>query len=149
MIYHTPQRGFVALISVLIIGAILLLLVFTLGVSSFLGRIDALTYENKEVSRALAEACVNRAFAELAGDSGYEPPSGGQCIEIGGECGEADPQLVCKICKTSFSGGEYTVRARALYNNSYTNILAEADSDFEITDWVEEGLYGGATCPLP
>jgi hypothetical protein len=139
-------RGFIALMSVVVIGAILLVYVVSLGVSTFFARMDALTLENKEVSRALAEGCVNAALVRLAGDSGYAPPAGGACVELGGTCGGADPQKVCKIC--SVSGG--TIRARARYHGSYTNVEVVYSSSFGINQWTERSTVSWAgTCSVP
>lgn len=136
-------RGFVALMSVVIIGAILLVFVVTLGVTSFFARRDALTYENKAVSRALAEGCVNAALVRAAADPSY---TGGECIAEGGVCGGADPQKVCRICSVSGT----TIRARARYNGSYTNLEVTYTPSFGIASWEERPTTAGwVTCNVP
>src|SRR4051812_21214163 len=120
----TGERGFVALISVIIVSAILLVLLFTLGAASFLSRFSVLDSENKRISLALAEACANTAMIRISQNSQYgiSPalPAGGDCVGVGG--GVCPPSVsptskTCRICRTS-----PTILTRAVYNGAYTNL---------------------------
>ena len=140
-------RGFVALMSILIISAILLTLVYTLNASSFFARLDALGAENKRTSLGLAEACVNSAMLKVA--QGTTPSN--LCVSLGGTCGGTDPQKVCKICSSSVSGGIATVRTRARYNGTFTNLevkFTTTPSNFVVTSW-KENETGDPSCTLP
>src|ERR1043166_3984600 len=81
------QKGFVALMSVIIISAILLTLIFTLNLSSFFARYDALGGDNKRVSLGLAEACVEAAKLKIAQNAAYTPAAGGDCVSVYDTCG--------------------------------------------------------------
>ncbi|MBM3261539.1 hypothetical protein FJY93_03915 [Candidatus Kaiserbacteria bacterium] len=63
---HTSQRGFVALISVIIIAAVLLLVVASSGLTSFYSRFNTLDAELKARSEGVADACVDYALVQLA-----------------------------------------------------------------------------------
>ena len=140
MITHATPRGFVALMSVIIISAILLILMFTLGTSSFFSRFDALDAENKRVSLGLAEACVNAAILKLAQDD----------LTVGQVIVDAsDPQKTCRICTLSAGGALVT---RAVYNSAYTNLDVTVDPNagtYPITNWKETGVTSVPSCTLP
>ena len=147
---HAHERGFVALMSVIIISAILLVLVFTLGVSSFLNRFDVLDTENKRVSVALAEACVNTAMIKIAQNPQYgiSPalPAGGECVGVGGGVCPSGPRT-CKICSTSPD-----IVVRAVHNNAYTNLEVEGlivGNNFSVSRWEEVGPNPVGSCTLP
>ncbi len=148
------ERGFIALISVIIISAILLTLIYTLNASSFFARIDTLTSEYKRTSLGSAEACVNAAMLKIAQNSSYSPAAAGDCVSLGGTCAGADPQLVCKICSgTNSPSGQATepIYVRALYNGTFTNlkvIISIAPSNFIVTNWSETET-GSSACTLP
>ncbi len=147
------QKGFIALMSVIIISAILLVLLFTLGVASFFNRFDVLDTENKRVSLALAEACVNVAMIRLAKDSTYTVSLPGECVGVGDSCGAASAKMVCKICGVTVGAAfPKTVEARAVYGGAFTNLSAVltdgVPGNFTITSWRE--LASGPTgCSLP
>lgn len=129
----TP-RGFVALMSVIIISAILLLYVFGLGASSFFARFDALDSENQRIARSAAESCVNEALLQIA-----------QGTIVTGPVTKAG--VTCSIC----SGTDAThVVTRAVHNASYSNIRATvslSNGGYTISDWSEDA-NGDAACTL-
>lgn len=146
---HTKyQRGFVALMSVIIISAILLMYVFTLGISSFFNRFDVLDGENKRTSLGLAEACVSASMLRVAKGT----PANNVCINSpGGACGGSDPQKVCKICRTVSSGGFATTTTHAVWNGSYSTLQVVFDTtpgSFKVTNWRELSTFDG-TCTVP
>lgn len=146
------ESGFVALVSVIIIGAVLIVLVFTLGVSTFFTRFSVLDAENKRTSALLAEGCMNAAMLKIAQNGSYAPAAAGECVAIGGTCGGSDPQRVCKICSVNYSGSTATIETRALYNGTYTNLLARVDTapgNMAVTFWDEKPVSGASTCTLP
>lgn len=149
MIRHTTS-GFVALMSVIIISAILLALVFTLGVSSFFNRFDALDVENKRASLGLAEACVSAAMLRVAQNGSYVPAVAGDCVTIGGTCYAADPQKTCAICSVA-GGNPATVVTRAVYNGAFSTVQVTFDTvpdSFAVLKW-EELSAGPTACIVP
>ncbi|MBI5139715.1 hypothetical protein HZA26_03860 [Candidatus Nomurabacteria bacterium] len=75
------KRGFIALVSVIIISFILLLGSVTLNLSSFRERFNILDSLYKEKSASLGEACIEEARAILANDQTFV---GENNISIGG-----------------------------------------------------------------
>jgi hypothetical protein len=146
---QSGERGFVALMSVIIMSVILLVMVYTLETSSFFARFDALDGENKQVSYELAEGCVNSAMIKVAQNSSYVPAAGGDCLSVGGSCTGTDPQKVCKICSVGTSAGVTTVTTRALYNGAFTNLKVSFNAtSYAITGW-SETQTGVTTCTVP
>jgi len=150
---HAHHRGFVALMSVIIISAILLVLVFTLGVSSFFNRFNVLDAENKRVSLGLAEACVSVAMLKVAKDASYTVGAPGECVSVGDASGVAAAKRVCKVCNVT-AGASFpkTIETRAVYNGAYTNlrvtITNSIPGNFAITAW-SELANGPAGCAVP
>ena len=135
MTHHSKQdRGFVALISVIIISAILLMLVFTLGVSSFFTRFSALDSEYKRESVALAEACQNVAVLRYS-QSDF---SGGTVV-----VDPANPLSTCTIVSITSAG---VLQTQANYKGAFTNLCVTIDSTFAVTAWSELPL-STPTCP--
>lgn len=64
-------RGFIALMSALVISAVLLLVVTSSNLAGFYGRFNQLDSELKERSRATADACVSVALLAFA--EGLDP----------------------------------------------------------------------------
>jgi len=66
MRYQTSQRGFIALISSVVISAILVSVALSASMASFYARLDALGLENKVQARISAESCVQVTLLALA-----------------------------------------------------------------------------------
>ena len=147
---RTGDRGFVALMSVILICAVLLMAVFTLYVSSFFARFDALDGEHKRESLELAEACVNAAALRVAQDSNYAPLPPGDCIGVGGICGTAD-QMTCKICSVTYAGKSTTAEVRAAVDGAYSDLkvtFSIVSGSALISEW-EELPNGNPACVIP
>ena len=128
------ERGFVALMSVIIISAIMLSIIFTLNLSSFFARFDALGTENKRVSLGLAEACIEAAKLKVAQNAAYAPASGGDSVTV-------STSNTCRICRVTANGGNsYTIATRAVTSGSYSNLEITGTitaSAFAVTNWAE------------
>lgn len=133
------QDGFVALISSIIIGTVLIAITFSLGFSSFIARVNILDSEFKEKSVGLAEACADTAIIMLQGDSGYAPASPpGDSITVG-----ASSCYIWSIVPTG--SWPKTVRVQAKYpqtgnKNSYTNleiIVSQQAGEVVVDSWKE------------
>lgn len=70
-------KGFIALISAIIISAVLIALVFSASTSGMYARFNALGSEYKRASLALADSCSNIALLRLAQDYNY---AGGETV---------------------------------------------------------------------
>ena len=141
MYTSTQPRGFVALMSVTIISAVLLVFVFGLGAVSFFARFDALDSEHKRISLSLAESCVSAALLKIAQDPAYTPAPAGDQITI--QTGKT-----CKICPGTTNS---IIVTRAVHNSAYSNIrasVAVSNGTYTITSWREEA-QGPSACTLP
>lgn len=147
------QRGFAALMSVVVLAGMLMMVTYTVSTTSFFARFDALDGERKRVSLALADGCVVMAAARLADDDEYEPAPGGECVSLGGECGELRTLRTCKICAVAQAdeADERTVVVRAVHDGAYTNIrvvLVRDGDAYSVRTWSEIPRYDGQNCPL-
>src|SRR5258708_7401043 len=64
--YKLQEGGFIALISAVIISALLLVITFTLSFAGYFARFNTLDIEFKKQSVALAEGCVDKTLLLLA-----------------------------------------------------------------------------------
>lgn len=117
------QKGFVALITAIILSVILIVVTVTLNRSGFFARGAILEAEFKETSSALAEACVDVALLKLATNTPIVP---NEEIEIG--------ENKCSIIGVL---GD-TIKTNAEYRGSVTNLQVVFNpSDFSIDSWSE------------
>ncbi|MEJ0053245.1 MAG: hypothetical protein WDN10_00760 [bacterium] len=107
-------RGFAALISVLIICAILVSITLAVGLSSFFARADLLDAEGKAISRNLARGCVDAAILRLAKDGSYSPK--GERIAVG--------DRGCRIESITYARNNVLVTTSAEVNGTYTILQA-------------------------
>jgi hypothetical protein len=126
------QRGFIALISAIIISAMLLLVIAAMGATTFYSRFNMLDTELKERSFATADACADRAFIELVLDPTYT----GSALMLN----SIDE---CRVGKVSWSGStvQFSVQATSS-DTAVTNLKIVANSgDFSIVSWEEIATY--------
>lgn len=125
---HTPQNGFIALMSAMLISVALLTLMISVSFEGYYGRFAILDSELKETSVSLAEACVNIAILRLA-----------QGNEFTGTVPVGDNE--CEIVDINTVSGNYVIEAQGVYKDAYTNLEVEIDPDFfpetHIVSWVE------------
>lgn len=123
------SRGFVALMSAILISAILLVLIFTLNISSFFNRFNVFDSENKRVSLGLAEACVNVGLLRIgqgAATTGCVPVEGSNCATTDKKCTIDSVDLTQNIVRTS-----------AVYQGAFTHLCVKADASLAINGWKE------------
>ena len=121
------QKGFVALISAIVISVALLLIVAALSFSSFYGRYNILDAELKERSLGIAEACGDHALLELTNDPSY---TGNATTTIGSDS--------CYIGPVVVAGAQRTFKTRSMYKNYYSNLEISFDtSTFSVLSWKE------------
>ena len=115
------NSGFMALITAIIISAILLLIVVNLSFTSFYSRSNILDSELKELSSNYAEACVDTALLKIYNDPGY---AGGDAVDTDDD-GDDD-------CTIELVTGS-TIETQGVYNGQYfTNLEADYDADLTI-----------------
>jgi hypothetical protein len=119
------SRGFIALISIIIISVMLLATTLSLAQFGIASRYFILDLENKRVSEKLAEACVQVARINVYNDFSYSVLRPGTKTNIGGK--------ECVIASVS-SG---TIEAQATSSNSITNLRVKVNSNGDFTEWRE------------
>ena len=114
-------RGFIALISAIIIAAILLLVTVSGGLIGIHSRFNILDSESKERSLALADACIDTLLIQLSVASAVTPGT----YPVGSDS--------CQILSNS-----RPYQVQGIFNNTYTNVRVSVDPDtFAITSWEE------------
>src|SRR4051812_28055059 len=122
------QDGFVALISAIIISAVLLIISTSLSFSGFYGRYDILESELKNRSTNIAEACADMAMLKVTNDSSYNPNN--EVIPI--------DNANCTIKSVTNNGAQITILIQENYSNYYTNLRILVDSStFSVISWQE------------
>ena len=127
------NKGFIALISAIVISVILLLIAANLSLTSFYGRSNILDSELKERSSALAEACADTAILKLANNKDYVLVAADHSISVG--TGQ------CDIVSYSFPRtGNITIITKANYNNAYfttLQIVVNSAANMAVVSWEE------------
>lgn len=132
------QRGFIALMSTIIIAAILLAMMGSTSFASFYARSDAQAGENKRSALAFAESCVNIALLALAKSTNpenYDP--NGQSFDVGADSNGATQ--MCSIMNVAYSGTDVTINTYASVNDSFSTVSATATlpPSIKIISWKE------------
>ncbi len=126
---HT--EGFIALMSAIIISAILMGFLFIANRMNFYARFDTLDREDKAEARNMAESCINETLVRLAKDYNYDisvDPSYTQESGIPIRLGDG----MCYI--TSISPprtqddhtADLTITTRGIYKDTFSRFKAEA-----------------------
>lgn len=125
----SPQGGFIALMSAIIISAVLITTIVTGSLSGFYTRFNILDSELKKRSAALAEACADIVLYKLSEDYGYAGPD--MNYVVGGD--------TCNIfAATNPSGSPREFKVQGMYQNSYTNLRVVVDVDaLAVISWQE------------
>lgn len=120
MYAHNAQRGFIALVSAVIISAVLLMAAITGSLGGFYTRFTVLNAEFKEQSSALADACTSVLLFTLGEDAGYAGPS--LNYPVG-----SDACTIFAASKPGASPRIFTVQG--VYQHAYTNLRVVVDVD--------------------
>ncbi len=149
---RTASRGFIALVSVIVIASMLTVLMVSVGAAAFFARFNTLDGEHKQQGRYLAQGCVHAALLKVVQQGTYQPMVGGECVSIDDACDEATSERACKICEVTFYDGVLRIQTRASLYGTYTNMLASVSTSTGsaiITELSEQPVYTGPSCPLP
>lgn len=112
--YNKLQAGYVALLSTIIISAVLLVMTIEAGKSGFYTRLMVLDVEAKEQSRTVAVNCGNYAVAKFLADSSWEGDV--HRIEDVGEC------YVYPIVHSLPTADHLTIRTKGKVRDVITNL---------------------------
>lgn len=115
------EKGFVALISTVVISAVLLVAAASVSRAAFWARFGLLARENKKISAARAEGCVQAALLRIVRNENVDVSEKCENLEISID----DP---------------YTITATANWKNSRTNLRVTAkleNNKITINDWRE------------
>lgn len=122
------NKGFIALMSAIIISVVLLLIITNLSLTGFYSRFNILDSELKSRSSALAEACADSALLSLSQNSGY---TGNTTITVSGSD-------TCTIKTIAPSANPIIINTRAVFKQATTNLLIKVNkSDLSVISWEE------------
>jgi len=99
------QQGYIALVTAIILAAIVATVTFLLAGTSLLGRYNTLIFNDKKASRFLAESCLEVARLKLVQNSSY---IGNETVAIGSSScaiGQIQTAAGVKIILVSASAG--------------------------------------------
>ena len=109
------MRGYAALISTLIISAVLTVLAFQASTSAYLARLSVSEAAMKLQSRANAYSCGQIALFELSADRDYRPMPGGDAVSL-------SPEEPCAIESVTEEGERMIVLVRGSSRGSHTTL---------------------------
>ncbi len=129
------ESGYIALVSVVIMSAVLLLILVAVGGTSVSSRLGILSYEYKLQSSSLADGCVDVALLKLINNSNYNPTN--ELVKLGAN--------TCTIVSVTSNGGQKIIQVRGIYpetgvNRSYTNLQVQAtvsNGNIVVNSWEE------------
>lgn len=120
--HSKKNQGFIALMSAVIISAILILLATSLSLTGFYSRFNVLDSETKERSSGLADACVDLALLAFAQGTPYAVDT---TLPVG--------ENKCTVGGFTTSGLQKIFKTRGIFSNSYTNLKVTIDgTTFEV-----------------
>jgi hypothetical protein len=112
------NRGFIALMSAVIISVVLLLTVVTGALSGIFARSNVLDAELKSRSRAVADACLDQALLLLTNNSGY----------VDSEYQKFNALDACELA-VSGAAPTKTIAVQGSSTKAVTNLSATYDTD--------------------
>ncbi len=121
------MRGFVALITAIVLSLILITVAVALNRIGFLTRSETLDSEYKNRSSALAEACADIALLKLANNPSY---SGNESIPVGSDN--------CLILTFNPAPDPIIFETKATFQEATTHLRIKiAKSDLSVVSWDE------------
>jgi len=121
------QKGYIILISVIVISIILMAVALALSGNVFSIRSNMLDAEFKKTSKGLAEACAETALLKLKQNNTYD---GNENIAVGNQ--------QCSILAIETEGNQKIIKTTANFQNFVSNIKVIAVlPDASIASWQE------------
>lgn len=141
----STNKGFIALISMLLLSAVLSVLIFSTSTSTFFARFDTADHENKRIASSLAESCAHLALLYIAQDYSYDPNDAQEAVKDG-TC-----YIVSVLPHGPRSGTQstITIQTKGIYQSSISDFEVKAtvvnprasisptDSYIKILSWKE------------
>lgn len=125
------NSGFIALITAIVLSAILITTAVALNQLSFFARSEISNAEYKERSIALAEACLDMALLRLAQNPAYP---GGEIVTVTA----SDSCAIRPVLRNTPQSGQNTIETRAVFQEATTNLkIVVKASNFSILSWDE------------
>jgi cytoskeletal protein RodZ len=124
-------RGFIALLSVIVISFTLLIAVVAVGYRGIVGRYQLLDLENKQASQALAESCVGVAMIEVSNSAAFS------ATNVTVPVGDENCTLISVIPNTPASGNS-TIKTSGIKNGATTYLKVVLNSSTAgVISWQE------------
>ena len=119
------NKGFVALLSALIISVVLVGTAFTMSTTQFFARAGTLNTGYKAKSRALSSSCVRVVLEDILEDYSYHPTSGAEQVPVGKDScsidsATSDPEDLLTHLRVT------TILVSAHFNSSFTKLQVKA-----------------------
>jgi cytoskeletal protein RodZ len=138
-LYYHPD-GYIALISAIIISAVLVILAVSISQTGFLARFNVADSEYKKQSSALAEACIDTALLRIAQDPTVSATS--SPVNIGSNS--------CNIVSVQpgppYTSTPLTIQTQGVFQDAVTNIQVKVNADtLSLLSWQE--CSTDTTCP--
>jgi hypothetical protein len=108
-----PSRGYIAVVTAIILSAILTTLVFASSTSVFWERFDQLSTESKNENEIFAGSCAYEALMQYAEDA--NSVTGNEPIEL-------QPDVYCVIDSVATSSLSQTFKVHANIHGSYVGL---------------------------
>ena len=124
---YKPQKGYIVLVSVIVLSAVLLLLAHALSTSGYFQRRGISEFEFKEESYFAALSCTDRALAKLFQDFEY---GGDETIIIGSQTCHIDPIEIDDL--------NTIIITSASVEENMTRLETVLDQDFMILSFQEQ-----------
>jgi len=126
----SPQRGYIALTSTLIISFALMTFAMLAGESGFRTAMNTIGLENRQIAAHAARSCASIALLLIAQDSSYESAA----TEV-----NLSKNLTCVIEEAHEENDEFLVKGSAMVGDSMSTVYIEgtlsASSTVSITRW--------------
>jgi hypothetical protein len=127
------QSGFIALISVSLVSVILLGMTLSLTQFGIVSRFNLLLYEEKHMSRALAESCLHYAKIFIVNDSEYTIPSP-RSLPVG--------EAICTLVEVTKGLTTHTIKTQGSVRDTVTNLVVELNTeDGTLVSWKEVASF--------
>ncbi|KND51011.1 MAG: hypothetical protein AB202_01210 [Parcubacteria bacterium C7867-007] len=129
------KNGYIALLTAVILTAILTATAFAVGTSTFLARSDVLEHQQYLQAQHYARSCVYVALYALAKDYSYQPETAGAVVSL-------SPHTTCVIHSVHRGSTEVLIRTSAKIHRTRSTIEARATATSTaavpiLTSWKE------------
>ncbi|HEV7121355.1 MAG TPA: hypothetical protein VGN56_00855 [Candidatus Paceibacterota bacterium] len=133
---HAARRGYVAVVSALMIAASLAALVIAASTDVYTARLAVAGYADHIDARHRAISCLNAAAYALSADSAYRVPPGGLAVYL------ADMAHQCRIDAIGTASDAFQVSASASAEGSTVHVqgilpFPEGTSALQLASWRE------------